>query len=84
MGNELIDAIISAARQLRQQGVKGQLVAVLGLDVDDGGLGGVSTPDGEIKVFVRSGLVDPTAAEVMTEDDYFEMAVEAAHRGIEY
>lgn len=84
MGNELIDAIIAAARQLRQQGVKGQLVAVLGLDVDDGGLGGVGTPDGEIKVFARSGLVDPKSTEVMTEDTYFEMAVEAAHRGIEY
>lgn len=84
MGNELIDSIIQAAQQLRQQGVKGQLVAVLGLDVDDGGLGGVSTPAGEIKVFARSGLVDRSVTEVMTEDDYFEMATEAAHRGIEY
>lgn len=81
MGNELIDSIIQAARQMREHGHEGQLVAVCGLEVDDGGLGGVNSSYGDILVFARSGLVAPDEVRVMTEDAYFEMAIDLARRG---
>lgn len=81
MGNELIDMIIRSAEEMRSHGHTGQLVAVLGLNVDEGGLGGVTTPYGEIKVFARSGLVAPDSMEVMTEDTYFQIATDLARRG---
>lgn len=71
MGDELIDLIIQSTREMRDHGHKGQLVAVLGMDVDDRGLGEVTTPYGKIKVFAKSGLVAPDSMEVMTENAYF-------------
>ena len=81
MGDEIITLIIQAAEEMRAHGHTGQLVAVLGLGVNDGGLGEVSTTYGKIKVFAQSGLVAPNSIEVMTEDNYFRQARELASRG---
>jgi len=73
VGDKLIDLIIQSAEMMRENGHKGQLVAIVGDGIEINGLTAVNTTFGEVLVYQHSHLAAPLTIQTVTEEAYQRM-----------